>query len=87
MIRNEYKKFNFRCSNTKLKRERRQYRKDMLSFVHNKQVCKEGVRHGLEEDITTEMGQILAEAKPVIYGIKCYKKKQSKKKESKKEAL
>lgn len=38
---------------------------------------------GSEEDITTEMGQILAEAKPVIYGIKCYKKLQSRKKESK----
>lgn len=29
---------------------------------------------GSEEDITTEMGYVLAEAKPVIYGIKCYKK-------------
>lgn len=37
----------------------------------------------LEKDITTEMGEIQAEAKPVIYGIKCYKKQQSSKKELK----
>lgn len=42
---------------------------------------------GSEEDITTEMGNILAEAKPVIYGIKCYKKKAKQRKRIKKGSI
>lgn len=61
----------------KLKRKRGQHKKDMLCFVHNKQVCEEGVRDGVVLLSTTEMGEFLTEAKPVIYSIACHKNRKA----------
>lgn len=61
----------------KLKRKRGQHKKDMLCFVHNKQVCEEGVRDGVLLLSTTEMGEFLTEAKPVIYSIACHKNRKA----------